>query len=190
MEGILIMEEIHNHLKPIIIQRKRFAPTEQTLYRVYSAPGEYQSVEANTANEAFEKSGIRRPHKIERETMHQQNTVKAGLLSHVSDEEEVSFDTHLPDPEDLKPVLYALLSEESSDHQAPAFESIFITDLKKARPVPLDVFVEPEPEIPVPEVMAALEQPLQPYIPAAPEDVSTEEEALTPEQVDALLNGA
>lgn len=183
------MEQAHNHLRPIIIQRKRFAHSEQTVYRVYSAPGEYQLVEANTANEAFEKSGIRRPHKIERETLHHQASVRAGLLSDAPEEETTAFDPNLPDPQDLGPVLYAILSEQIGHEPEQTFESISILDLRKKAPAPAEPLpAEAAPLIAEPDAMHTPLQP-DPEPVAATAAEEPESEALTPEQVEALLRG-
>lgn len=177
------MGEMHNHLKPIIIQRKRFQHAEQSVYRVYSGPGEFQLVEAATAHEAFERSDINRPYKIERETLIRQPSLDPKLLINSEEGDEVSFDPRLPDPEDLKPILTAILGEALHDAAIAPFEEISITDLKKHV---AQAIVEPVIEEPQVAIAAEMSAPLKP---AEPEVESLPEEALTPDQVDALLRG-
>lgn len=190
------MEDALHHLKPIIIQRKRYAQADRSLYRVYAAPGQYELIEATTAHEAFEKSGIRRPHKIERETLLQHTALTPEHLGETLDE-PVAFDPSLPDPADMASGIFAAILDSADGTSPVLFEDLLIDQLnRKPAPEALPETATPAPVGPpeapaiiAAEVTAAPEPPSEALTPALAEEPEAPEAALTPEQVDALLNG-
>lgn len=203
--------EASHHLKPITINRRRFADADKILYRVYSAPGEFKLVEANSAHEAFEKSEIARPHKIERELFYRYLALSPNQIE-ADTGDSVDTDVNLPDADEMKTLLFAALDDGSLKPSAEeAFTGLSINQLngkgfeedeaaalaqaeaaaqaaveKQAAAQAIEQAVEAEPE-----AIAQADVSVEDVQQAAPaEDApAQEDEELTPEQVEALLNG-
>lgn len=88
-------KNVRNHLKPIIINRQHFANKDKVYYRIYTDIDDYKVVEADSAHDAYTKSGVSRAYKIERESFFHYVTVGDEQLEKDAEPIEVSPD--LPD---------------------------------------------------------------------------------------------
>jgi|GEM_PF-3290502 len=191
MEGILVSteqlisrgddktEDSRRHLKPIVINRRRYANADVSLYRVYTSPGEFKIVEADSAHEAYTKSGLSRVHKIERENFFRYLTVKKELIQ--PHEGTVSFDTQLPD-RDRSSVLIDQFVKASDGNVGgkEEFTGMEIRDLAlDEKPVYRSVLKAPVPDfVPahdITDVVATAKAPSEPAVVVNNEPMSAEE---------------
>lgn len=116
-----------HHLEAIIIKKNRFVYHDKTLYRVYDKPDHFQLVEAESAAEAFEKSGLKHAVKIQRELFYHYIALDRELME--TGDEVTQFDTRLPDGEDRRVLLDAALLAGEAQEQAEPFEELSLRDL-------------------------------------------------------------
>jgi len=187
--------EVSNHLKPIIIHRKKFARADHIYYRVYTAPGEYTLVQADSAHEAFAQSGLSRVYKIERENFLRLISLDKEQVHAATG--EAHFSPELPEFSDGS--LYDDSMEELAELlKAPKpFEEISIRDLERRLKLAMgeedaaDEAVHEEPQALLEPEQHEPEQPeAQALAPQEEEMEMPDFEGLTEEQVQALLDAA
>lgn len=178
-------------LNPIIINERSFKNSGASLYRVYTAPGEFNMVEADSAHEAFAKSGLDRVFKIERENFYRYVSLDADLLEE-KEGDGVTMDTHLPDPEEMHTLLTAALSDLAEIPTIEEqFEGLTLGDLNKGGAAKVEASAEDA--APVKEEPAPAQETAEAVAAETPVEAATEPEAelgeeLSSDAVDALLN--
>lgn len=188
-------------LSPIYLNRKRYVYSDKPLYRVYAQPGDFKLIEADSALEAFEKSGIARAYKIEREHFYRTLALEPEQVL-VSDRPAMPMDHELPEPGAKKSLHFTAFDGDSGP--VNAFEELTISSLRyEPQMKPIDI-AQPErpgsPAIDEGEDDALMQeeeheaenfQAVNPEIipPSQPLSQAEEAAALTADEVDALLNG-
>lgn len=171
-----------HHLEALMVKRKRFAYADKTLYRVYDKPDHFQLVEADSAHEAFAKSGLKTALKIQREAFYHYVALDADKIESTDDVIEV--DVQLPDAEEKKILLDAALLERYTQEEIKPFEALSLSQLFASAP-------EETPEASAAALQAdeppsdMPEESVQPEPEEAPEE---EPEKLSASDVNALLN--
>jgi hypothetical protein len=193
----------HDHqpkLSSISIHHKRFAYSDKPLYRVYTSSSHFKLVEAETAYEAYEKAAIARPHKIERETFYRYRALDPDMLLE-SDRGAIEISVQLPDEDEMKTLLFAALGDIDLDNIAGQFEEMAIMDLKRHNTSTSSVELRQSQSAPrpsaqpkaSPELKAAAPAPQPKTQPAAKQmdeaPKAESEQALSADEIDALLNG-
>lgn len=175
-----VMEREH-HLAPLIISRKRFAYAEKTTYRVYKAAAEFVLIEADSAHEAIQKSGVGAPLRVQREMVSRYHALESQLVQTHADDIPAVTDVVMPESSEVVGLVYQGMFDGSEDKAVIAFEGMSFADLKR-KEKPKAVPVEDAPA-PAPVVQSAPE-----YV-AEPAAIEEESDVLTPEEVERLLNG-
>ncbi len=170
-----------HHLAPLIINRKRFVHAEKTVYRVYKSAADYVLIEAESAYEAIQKSGVETPLRVQREMVSRYHALESNLVqTHEGDMPAVT-DVVMPEHSEVVGLVYQGMFDGSEDEKVTPFESMSFADLKrkeKLKTVPTEVAP------PVVQV-AVVEEPIA----AAPTLIEEESDILTPEEVERLLQG-
>lgn len=128
-----------HHLSPIIMNHRRFINADKVVYRIYTSPSQFTLVEADSAHEAYTKSGLSRAHKIERDAYTNYADLSSEQLS--PKDRQVETDVHLPDADELRTLLIAALGDDIISHK-PDFEEMAIGELQKADPQMTDAAQE------------------------------------------------
>ncbi len=179
-----------HHLSPIIMNHRRFINADKTIYRIYTNASQFTLVEADSAHEAYTKSGVSRAHKIERDLYTRYSALSREQLT--PSDKQTHTNVELPDADELRTFLIAAFGDDALPHKAD-FEEMAIGDLQKG--------VEPEV---VPPVETASIEPSGMDEATAPELAASDledkaaaasepeeeigEHVLSPEEVEALLN--
>lgn len=176
LNGHAKTEDERKHLSPIRIDMKRFKQQEQRLYRVYSAPGEYRIIEADSAHEAYQKSGVARVHKIERESFYRYVALRSDQIE--ATDQGMEFNTELPEMGDIREVLIAALADlPEQQNLEQRFEALGFGDLTQKKP-----------DLPVEMPAPRTEEAVNTVSFAAAPDADEDADPLTPEEVNKLLN--
>lgn len=182
-------EDSRKHLKPIIINRKRYTNADVSLYRVYTAPGEFKLVEADSAHEAYTKSGLSRVHKIERENFFRYLTVKKEQIE--PREGTVSFNTELPDRDRGALLIDEFVRTHEGDFGTKGdFTGMNIADLAtEDKPKHRSVLKAPVPDfVPAADItdVVATVRPAEPVAEAAPV-IEVDNTPMSAEDLDKLF---
>lgn len=168
-------------LESISMRQNHFIYADKRMYRVYDKPGHFALIEADSAHEAFAKSGVAAPLKIERENFFTQIAIAQEMLE--SKGERFDVDTHLPQ-KDQKSVFVDLIAmdAEIAASKQP-FEAMTLTEYGRKQDVIEEVAVQaPEPEALEAETQqhAAAPEQLEPT--ENVEQASEPQEAIAPEE--------
>lgn len=202
MEGVLSMAQGNGYddreggrpasvLSSITLNRKHYVYSNKPIYRVYSSRSDFKLVEADSASEAFEKSGVVRPVKIEREHFYRTLALQANDMQ--ASDESVEINVELPDMNGKTGLVFAALDDETLNDK-PDFEELSLSDMKAKGTVQPEV-AEEEPAIedamPPPVAAQPDPRPEDEIIPPSEPLSEAEEEAaeLSAEEVEALLGG-
>lgn len=203
-------------IESITLAQTRYVYAKRRMYRVYDKPHHFTLIEADSAHEAFAKSGIASPIKIQRESFFTRIAIAQDQIE--TTDERVRLDTSLPTHPDKKttmdmqqidaeiearkPVFEAMSFRDAAMHKAakasaPAFAPIAVPELSQQAESLMDGAPMPSPE---PELIAAPpEAPIPPTPPAPPQALAAADEAQDPQaierelsidEVNALLNTA
>ncbi len=172
-EEVISQEVIDHHLSPLIVNKRRFVYSDKTMYRVYETAKESIVVEADSAHEAAEKSGVDEPYKIIKDRALNRLVLEEESIE--STEDTISFDTRLPQPREKVVLFVDTVKSGGEERVETKFEPLSIGDLSGQVPHESDTAVLPD------QGVQAAEDPSQP----SPEGG---ERPLTPEEVDGLLN--
>jgi hypothetical protein len=119
---------LKNHLAPIIMNHRHFVGGDKIIYRIYTSASEFQRIEADSAHEAYTKSGLSRVHKIERDMYTSYLSLSKEQLQPV--DKTITTDTNLPTPEERRSLLIAVFGDDGIPTKPP-FEEMNIGDLQK-----------------------------------------------------------
>lgn len=164
-----------HHLEAIMVKRNRFAYANKICYRVYDKPGNFTIIEADSAHEAFAKSGFSSAFKIQREAFFSHPSIAQELLESSGETYEVNI--QLPD----EGVKEAFIDASTLDAEALArlkpFEEISLGDYsqlkaKQAQAAPVED---------TPSSEAAIEQPTAQAQPQMTSELAVQQETATPE---------
>ncbi len=166
-------------------------------YKVFSTNGETVIVEASSAAEAIEKSGIKRPLRIISIRQEQQRMMSRNVLH----PQERTVSTNI-DTEHYVPDFRSLVVDDLEEEEKPPFEECSLSSLavrtldkmpEKPKPAPR---VRPQPVVdnsppPVPQpieeevALIAVEKQIEPAVPE--QEVLPPDHELTMEEVEALM---
>lgn len=116
-------------LESLGIHRSRFVYAEKNLYRVYDQPDHYQLVDADSAYEAFEKSGLTKAVKIQREAFYHYVAISPELLE--EGDHVIELNPQLPSLEERQILLDAALLESDDIGPVKLFEEISLRNLTR-----------------------------------------------------------
>jgi|GEM_PF-4126767 len=183
---------------PLVLPVSSVTEGLENSYKIISMSGEVVSVEAGSAAEAIEKSGVARPLRVISVAQEQMRMMARNLLH----PEEKTVSTNI-DLEKYVPDFRSLVVENVEERVSVPFAECSLTDLASRtmekpleKSAPLSPAVTSEHEMAPPpesEPVTAKEDdspplPSPPPVPAAQGTPSPEHE-LTEEEVDALMNG-
>lgn len=189
---------------PLVLPLSHVKEGLENNYKVYATSGEVVTVEASSAAEAMEKSGIRRPLRIVSIAHEQRRMMSRNVLHPQSGTVATDIDM-----EHYVPDFRSLVVDDLEEEEKPPFEECLLSDIAartldklpepsrpqpKAQPAP-PPYVPPaaEPAIAM-QTVAATPEPAPPAgrAPSAPaeQEVIPPERPLTSEEVEALMSGS
>lgn len=172
----------HHHLSPLIIQRKRFVHSEKVVYRVYKGTADYVLVEADSAYEAIQKSGVETPLRVQREQISRYHALESQLMQTVDGDLPMATDVAMPESSEVVGLVYQGMFDGSEDAAVVPFEGMSFADLTRKK-IPKAALVEVA--VPVVQAASVIEEPVA----AEPTAIEEESDVLTPEEVERLLRG-
>jgi hypothetical protein len=115
MEGVLIMQE--QAFAPLTLRRHRVIDSDKSRYRVFRSSGEFITVEAKTAFEAFKSSGFREARRIVRLTRYVSPYLDRSELTEAAVSPSPSF------PAAVEPTVRSQHIQAPADKGAPAINA-------------------------------------------------------------------
>lgn len=179
---------------PLILPVSSVTEGMDSVYKVITTTGEVVTVEANSAAEAMEKSGVVRPLRIISMAQEQRRLMER----HVLHPEARSVATNI-DMKNFVPDFRSLVVENLEEEEKPEFAECSLADIasrtldklpvKQPKPAPAKQRAQtpPPPPAPEPEVEFSPELIAVEKVPSEPEIIPPDRE-LTPEEVERLMN--
>ncbi len=198
-------------LESISIRQNHYVYADKRMYRVYDKPGHFSLVEAESAHEAFAKSGVAEPLKIERESFFTQVAIAQNELESMV--ERFDVDTHLPQKDEKATFVDLIAMDAELAAAVQPFEAMSLTEYGRKQEgekeaiadepeMAAEATTEPSASAPeeaievapeaeeAPEAQAFAEPQEEMAVASAEAPVAEEpERPLTPEEVNALMAG-
>lgn len=191
-------------LESYSLHRSHYVYAQKRMYRVYDKPGHFSLIEADSAHEAYAKSGVATPFKIERESFFTQVAIAQEMMEAV--DELYNSDPELPDGKDgalfvdlvafdaqlkareevFEPLAFADMSAKAPQELPQEEPPAALANVTPAEPTPVVETEEPQPAEAATE--EAIEAPVEAE--ATPEPAPSEGEvvqAAAPEEPEAVV---
>ena len=185
-------EKKRHHLEALMVGKKRFAYADKILYRVYDKADHFQLVEADSAAEAFTKSGLGHAVKIQREAFFHYVALDKDAIT--DSDEVIEVDVELPTEAEKALFLDAALVNEAIEKSKRHFESVEIGGLYQKAPKKDQPNEEAEPALQQEQKATPPDDGVATKVEAekaATEDEAEEpadsDEALSPVEINSLL---
>lgn len=181
---------------PLVLPVSSVSEGLESNYKIIKTTGEAVVVEASSAAEAMEKSGIKNPLRIISIAQEQRRLMARNLLHPQDSTVQTNIDT-----ENFVPDFRSLVVENLEEEEPQPFEECSLAELSvrrldklpekpKPAPKPEPVVEQAPPPPPVEEstLIAVEKEPAPPLPPPSEQEIIPPDRELTPEEVDALMN--
>ena len=171
-------------VKPLAIQRRSMAQPQKRRYLVHEQGGTIHAVEASTAAEAFEKSGVKVAIRILRDVPYLYPALEADKV--IKNDEAVMTD---PTPAEKKSETIRINEEAQQAHLEMCFEAMPLNDMhaRKSKVHSMGLFLREVPIIPSIEPPTPLTKVVPPSALSASAHSAESDRPLTQDEVARLL---